>query len=137
MCACLESFGLYVDPNAAIEVTTQHCTSIGLVTIFIGLVIYSIFDRFVYEHEYRSIWTPYLFIVYAFICPPWRALPLIETDVFYYRTNYYLLWTIFTVVLFMFCIRIYRQLRVRCVERKKKTRISSQIEQITTGAATQ
>jgi len=133
MCAIVESIGIYLDPNAILPKSIHICTTIGLLIIFILLFIYFLFDRFIYENEFWSIWTPYLFIAYTFICPPLRQLSFLESDIVSNNFNYYLLWTVFCFTTMIICIRLYRQISITCRQTKKKIRISSHIEQITSG----
>jgi hypothetical protein len=130
-CAIVEYLGIYLDPNATEPTSTRFCTTIGLLIMFFLLLIYFLLDRFVYEHEFRSIWTPYLFVAYVFICPPLRQVALLETDATSNRFNSALLWMLFGSAVLMMCLRLYRRLMVKCKASKKKTRISSQIEEIT------
>jgi hypothetical protein len=130
MCATVEYIGIHLDPNATSTIVTSTCTTIGLLIIFIFVVIYFLLDQLMYENEFWSIWTPYVFIAYAFICPPLQQLSFIEnTNDF----NYYLLWALFSFTILVIFIRFYRQVSSVCRQRMKKIRISSHIEQITSG----
>ncbi|UJR09786.1 hypothetical protein I4U23_014013 [Adineta vaga] len=131
ICAIVEYIGIYLDPHVILSTTTSFCTTIGLIMIFFLLVIYFILDRFVYEHEFRTIWTPYVFITYLFLCPPLRQSALFETDSISNDVNYYLFWMIFSSAVLMIFIRLYRQISSNYGQSKKKIRISSHIEQIT------
>ena len=133
MCACIECLGLHWDPNVNQSTSMHQYTTIGLAVTLVALLVYFLFDRCVYEKEFRSIWTPYLFVGYIFICPPLRQLSLLETNGVTDPTNYYLLWIIFGVCLLMVIVRLGRQLSMRCGKMRKKIRISSHIEQITSG----
>jgi hypothetical protein len=130
MCATVEYIGIYLDPNATSIKVTSTCTTIGLSIIFVLVLIYFLLDQLVYENEFWSIWTPYFFIAYAFICPPLRQLSLIEN---FDNFNYYLLWALFTFIILIISLRLYRQISIVYRQRKKKIRISSHIEQITSG----
>jgi hypothetical protein len=131
MCAIVEYIGIYLDPNITLPKTTSICTTIGLLIIFFFLLIYFLLDRCIYENEFWPIWTPYLFIAYAFICPPLRQLSLLESDIVSNNFNYYLFWVLFSFTVLIICIRLYRQISITCRPTKKKIRISSHIEQIT------
>ena len=133
MCACLECLGLHWDGNVTQSTSMHRYTTIGLAVTLVCLLIYFLFDRCVYEKEFRSIWTPYLFVAYTFICPPLRQLSLPETNGVTDPTNQYLFWIIFVASLLMMIIRFCRQLAMKCGQRGKKIRISSHIEQITSG----
>lgn len=133
MCAIVEYIGIYLDPNATLPSSTSICTTIGLLIIFFLLLIYFLLDRCVYENEFWSIWTPYLFIAYVFICPPLRQLSLLENDAVSNDFNYYLFWVLFSFTILLIVMRVYRQISMACSQRKKKIRISSHIEQVTSG----
>jgi hypothetical protein len=104
MCAIVEYIGIYLDLNPALSASTSVCTRIGLVIMYVFIFIYFLLDRFVYENEFRSIWTPYFFITYAFICPPLRQVSLLETDMV---LNYYLFWGLFSMSVLMLCMRVF------------------------------
>jgi hypothetical protein len=123
MCAIVEYIGIYLDLNAALSTSTSICTTIGLLMIYFFLFVYFLVDQFVYNNEFWSIWTPYLFIAYAFICPPLRQVSLLETDIVSSNLNFYLLWGLFMMTVLMICLRLYRQM-------KKKKRINSHDEHI-------
>jgi hypothetical protein len=131
MCATVEYIGIYIDPNATLPNSTSTCTTIGLLIIFILLLIYFLLDQLVYENEFWSIWTPYFFIAYAFICPPLRQLSLFENEIASNNFNYYLLWALFSFTILIISLRLYRQISIVYRQGKKKIRISSHIEQIT------
>jgi hypothetical protein len=133
MCATVEYIGIHLDPNLTLPRSTGICTTIGLLIIFIFLLIYFLLDRLIYENEFSSIWTPYLFIAYVFICPPLRQLSLLESDVVSNNFNYYLFWALFSFTLLIIIIRLYRQISIICRQRKKKIRMSSNIERVTSG----
>jgi hypothetical protein len=101
--------------------------------IFILLLIYFLLDQLVYENEFWSIWTPYFFIAYAFICPPLRQLSLLENEIASNNFNYYLLWALLSFTILIISLRSYRQISIVYRQGKKKIRISSHIEQITSG----
>jgi hypothetical protein len=124
MCATVECIGIYLDPNAVLPRSTTICTTIGLSIILFLLLVYFLLDRFIYENEFRSIWTPYLFITYVFICPPLRQLSFLESDLVSNNFNYYLFWVLFSLSVLIICMRLYRQMA-------KQIRISSHIEQVT------
>ena len=119
ICAGIEWIGLSftIRPSLAVQ--------IGLILIVTFLLLYSLFDRFVYREEFRSIWTPYLFFGYIFLCPPLRSVAFLESDPF----NDLLFWLIFIISIWMIVTRLISQ----CRTRKKKTRINSNIEQISAG----
>ena len=129
-CAIVEYIGVYLDPNATSPTSTGFSTTIGLIIMFFLLLIYFLLDRFVYDHEFQTIWTPYLFIAYVFICPPLRQSALLETDMISNNLNYYLFWLVFTSAILMIFIRLYRQISSKYGRSKKRIRISSHIEQI-------
>jgi hypothetical protein len=131
MCATVEYIGIYIDPNATLPNSTSTCTTIGLLIIFILLLIYFLLDQLVYENEFWSIWTPYFFIAYAFICPPLRQLSLLENEIASNNFNYYLLWALLSFTILIISLRSYRQISIVYRQGKKKIRISSHIEQIT------
>ncbi|CAF1168589.1 unnamed protein product [Adineta steineri] len=131
-CAIIEYIGIHLDPNTVSPTFTSICTTIGLTIMLFLLFIYYLLDQFVYKDEFRSIWTPYLFIGYIFIYPPLRQLSLLDTDVNSNNLNYYLFWIFCTITILMICIRLYQQISVKCKRSKKKIRISSHIDQVTT-----
>ena len=106
MCATVEYLGIYLDPDAIHPKTISTCTTIGLMMIFFLLLIYFLFDQLVYEREFSSIWTPYLFIAYAFICPPLRSLSFLETENHF---NSFLFWVLFCFTLSIMVTRFFRQ----------------------------
>ncbi|CAF0937992.1 unnamed protein product [Adineta ricciae] len=130
ICAIVEYIGIYLDPNAVSSTSISFCTTIGLIVMFFLLLIYFLLDLFVYEQEFRSIWTPYLFTGYVFICPPLRETILFEPETISNNVNYYLFWLVFSSAMLMVLIRLYRQISLKCGKSKKRIRISSNIEQI-------
>lgn len=106
MCASMEYLGIYLDPDAIKPETISICTTLGLSIIFFLLFIYFLFDQWIYTIEFSSIWTPYLFIAYVFICPPFRSLSFLETET---HLNYYLFWVLFVFTLFLIIIRFLRK----------------------------
>lgn len=130
-CAVVEYLGLHFDRTDVTAATTHFCTTVGLLIVLVLLLSYFLLDRCVYEHEFRSIWTPYLFIGYVFICPPLRQSALLETDATSNQVHAYLLWAIFSSAVLMVLVRVYRRIASKCRSAKKKIRISSQIEEIT------
>ena len=125
MCATIEYIGVYLDPNATLPTSIGICTTSGLLIMLSLLLIYFLLDRFIYENEFWSIWTPYLFVAYAFICPPLRQLSFIETDIVSDNRNYYLLWALFSTTILVICTRLYRRVSLRYRRTMKKTRINS------------
>ena len=115
ICASIECIAFHFDPDAAV---VTLATRIGLSIIFILLL-----DRFVYENEFRSIWTPYIFIAIAFICP---LLSLI-TDYF----NYYLHWAFFSTTILIILFRISGYIVIKYRQMKAKSRINKYIEPVT------
>ena len=136
MCATVEYIGIRLDPNVVLPKTTNVCTTIGLLIMFLLLLAYFLLDRLVYEEEFWSVWTPYLFIAYVFICPPLRQVAFLENETVSNQFNHYLLWVLFGFTLLIICMRLYRQISFGCRRRKQKIRISSHIEQVTSGIET-
>jgi hypothetical protein len=126
VCAIVEYIGIYIDPNATLPTSASICTTSGLSIVIFLLLVYFLLDRFVYENEFRSIWTPYLFIAYAFICPPLRHVSLLETDSLSNNLNYYFFWILFGLTILLVCIRLYRQISIKC----RQIRVNSHIEQV-------
>jgi len=106
-------------------------TIVGLSIVFILLLIYFFLDQFIYENEFRSIWTPYLFIAIAFHCPPLRHLLSNETDLVPIDFNFYLLWAVFITTILIILIRIGRQIFIKYREIKRKSRLKFSLEQNT------
>ncbi|CAF2385991.1 unnamed protein product [Rotaria sp. Silwood2] len=127
ICASIEYFIFYL--NSYFQLSTLP-TTIGLSSVFIFLLIYFLLDRFVYENEFYSIWTPYLFIAIVFICPPLRGFLSSEIYLITDGLNFYLLWAIFSTAIIMILIRLYRQIFIKYDEMKRKQRIHSFIEQV-------
>ncbi len=92
-------------------------------------MIYLFLDQFIYENEFRSIWTPYLFLAITFHCPPLRRLLLNEIDLITNDLNYYLFWVLFITIILIILIRISRQIYVKYREKKTKSRVRSFLEQ--------
>ena len=127
----MECLGVHRDPDATVPTSIGTCTTVGYLMILSYLVIYFLLDRFVYEEVGRSIWAPYLFLAYVFICPPWRQLSSLNSDSATHRINDSLLWVLFSLTILMICIRVYLQVS-RQRRSTKKVRISSHIEQVVT-----
>ncbi|CAF0928688.1 unnamed protein product [Rotaria sordida] len=127
ICSSIENFIIYLDSYFKLPTLP---TTIGLSSVFILLLIYFLLDRFVYENEFYSIWTPYLFITIIFICPPLRRL--LSSDIYLITDglNFYLLWILFSITIIMILIRLYRQIFIKYEEMKRKQRIHSFIEQV-------
>lgn len=127
ICATVEYIGIYLDPHAILPLSTSICTTIGLLTVFIIVFIYFLIDRLIYENEFWSIWTPYLFLLYAFLCPPLRQVSLLENEIISSQFNYYLFWIVFGFILLLLCLRVYQQIAIGF---RKKIRINSNIDEI-------
>ncbi|CAF3396202.1 unnamed protein product [Rotaria sp. Silwood1] len=126
ICASIEYFTVYLDSYFKLSTLP---TTMGLSSVFILLLIYFLLDRFIYENEFYSIWTPYLFITIVFICPPLRRLLSSEIYLITDGLNFYLLWALFTTTIIMMLIRLYRQIFIKYEEMKRKQRIHAIIGQ--------
>ena len=104
-------------------------TTIGLLIIFTFLVIYFLLDQFVYEREFRPIWTPYLFIATAFNHLPLRPLSPTEMNLVMSNFNFSFIWILFGITIMMIFIRIGRQLHITWRAMKTKKRIHTNVEQ--------
>ncbi|CAF1589707.1 unnamed protein product [Rotaria sp. Silwood1] len=131
MCATIEYIGMYLDLHATVPISINICTTIGLSIILFLLVMYFFLDQFIYKNEFWSIWTPYLFIIFAFIGPPLRQLSFFEIDVIQNDLNYYLYWILCSITILILSIRLFRQIFVICCRTTKKKSINSHTEQVT------
>ena len=125
VCATIESLGLNFTPNPSIFPSLHQYTTMGLLIFLLLILLYSIFDIWIYKKEFRSIWTPYIFFGYIFLCSPWRQNSSTNN---FHPVNEILLWSIFVVSVGMFVVRFVRLTRMK--SSKKKIRINSHIEQI-------
>ncbi|CAF2758341.1 unnamed protein product [Rotaria sp. Silwood2] len=133
MCATVEYIGIYLDLNATLPLSISTCTTIGFSIMLFLLFVYFLLDQFIYKNEFWSIWTPYLFIAFAFIGPPLHQLSFLETDIIQNDLNYYLYLILCGMTILMLSIRLCRQICFTCCRTKKKKRINSQTEQVTSG----
>ena len=86
--------------------------TIGLSIALLLLITYFILDQFVYRAEFRSIWTPYLFLSTVFLSSRLQQFLSTELDTNPDARNVYLSWTISGVIISLMLIRIVR-LRLR------------------------
>ncbi|CAF2124134.1 unnamed protein product [Rotaria magnacalcarata] len=117
ICAAIEHFTYYLSSYFQ-RVTLP--TTLGLSAALILLTIYFLLDQFVYEKEFYSIWTPYLFVTVIFIAPPFRDYVASEVHLITQGLNYYLLWALFITAMLMILIRLWRQTSMKYNEMKKK-----------------
>jgi hypothetical protein len=110
ICSSIEAFAVHFDPSKSI------ITTIGFSIVLIILLVYFLLDQFVYENEFRSIWTPYLFIGIMFHCPLFTH----EINFISDHWNSYILWSIFLLTTILISIRISRQIFIKYYERKRK-----------------
>lgn len=113
----IEQYAHYLTPY--IETITLP-TTLGLSIAYVLLIVYFLFDRFIYENEFWPIWTPYLFITMIFICPPLRHFITEESQLITEGLNYYLLWILFLTTIIMMVVRIWRQIYLIRAEINKK-----------------
>ncbi len=121
ICSIIECLAFHFDPTVQ---SLTLITTIGLSIVLILLLIYFLLDQLIYENEFRSIWTPYLFIAIIFPCPPLRKLLTNEID----DWNVYFLWALFSITILIISIRIVRQLWINYRQRKTKAAIKLSIE---------
>ncbi len=128
ICSSIECIAFHLDPNVTFQTLA---TTIGLSIVCILVSIYFLLDQFVYENEFRSIWTPYLFMTIIFICPPLRQLLPTETYLITDDLNFYLLWALFSTTILMLLIRICRELFLKYRAMKLKSLMKSYIPHTT------
>ncbi|CAF1994104.1 unnamed protein product [Rotaria magnacalcarata] len=127
MCATVEYVGMHLDRDVVLPISISIGTTIGLSIILFLQIVYFILDLFIYKNEFRSIWTPYLFIVYIFSGSTLRQLSFLETDNMLNDLNYYLYGALCCSALLMLIILLFRQIFVKCCRKTKKARASSQV----------
>jgi len=110
ICSSIEIFAFHFNPNQSI------ITTIGLSIVLILLLLYFLLDQLIYEYEFRSIWTPYLFLAIIFHCPLFGH----EINSIPDNWNSYILWSIFLTTIFLILIRISRQIFIKYREKKRK-----------------
>ncbi|CAF3255305.1 unnamed protein product [Rotaria socialis] len=126
MCATVEYVGTHMDRDVGLPISLSIGTTIGLSIILFLLIVYFILDLFFYKNEFRSIWTPYLFIVYIFNGSTLRQLSFLETDNMSNDLNYYLCGALCCSTLLIMIILLCRQIFVKCCRKMKKAPTSSQ-----------
>lgn len=110
ICSFLETIAVYFDPTKSIM------TTIGLSIVLILCLVYFLLDQLIYENEFRSIWTPYLFLAIIFHCPLFGH----EINSISDHWNSYIFWAIFITIILFILIRISRQIFIKYRERKQK-----------------
>ena len=119
VCATVESLGLNFTPDPSLLPSLHPYTTIGLLLVLLVVLLYGLVDLCIYKKEFRTIWTPYIFLGYVLVGPPWRRSS---------STNEFLLWSIVVVVSVLLVVRLCRLTKRAAT--KKKIRINSHIEQI-------
>ncbi|CAF3333981.1 unnamed protein product [Rotaria socialis] len=134
ICAAIEQFIYYISSYFQMMLFP---TTLGLSVALILLTIYFLLDQFVYENEFYSIWTPYLFVAVIFIAPPFRSYISSELHLITQGLDYYLLWALFITAMLMILIRLWRQISMKYNEMKKKKKQNNlYAEQVTFQAET-
>jgi len=129
----VEYYGGYVDSHLDPPIpfaSTNLCGTIGLSVGIVLLLIYFCFDQFVYSKEFQTIWSPYIFVFVAFLCPPLRKLGPIQQDIPFNDRHVYLLWTIFSLTTTMIVIRLIRNIYNRY--RTMKNRLEMNLPRLQT-----
>ena len=136
ICTAIEWFGAHFHAESVSLVAVDIPTSIGLTVILVLLLIYSCLEHMVYWQELRSVWTPYLFLLIAFVCPPLRPWVFIQSDPTNKEWHDYLFWALFGTTMLMLCVRSIRQGSRKCRELRKKLRVQSYLKQVNSGGET-
>lgn len=126
LCSSIESFTFYLGLNFN---RVESATTIGILIVLFLLLIYFVLDQFVYEAEFWSIWTPYLFVGIIFNAPSLRQLLSAEPYIISNELNFYLHWALFGTTIMITLIRVGRQLYTVYQQRKKKEPVKTSIEQ--------
>ncbi|CAF0783192.1 unnamed protein product [Adineta ricciae] len=82
--------------------------TIGLLISLLLFITYFILDQLVYQEEFQSIWTPYLFLATVFLSSRLQQFFTTEPDPNPDTQNVYLSWTISGMIVLLVSIRIIR-----------------------------
>lgn len=117
ICSAIECFAYHLDST---KISSSLLTTICLSSTIIIILIYFLLDRFVYDNEFRSIWTPYLFLAVIFYDTSMNQYYKQEKD-----SNTYLYYSTFILIIFLLLVHFSRQIYLKCCQRKKQSHINS------------
>ncbi|UJR36315.1 hypothetical protein I4U23_029043 [Adineta vaga] len=104
ICSLIECVAFHFNTDLALV------TTIGLSIGLVFLIIYFLLDQFIYEDEFQSIWTPYLFLTIVSLSPLLNQFISTDTNPW----NIYFGWILFTLATIMILTRIVRYKLRQC-----------------------
>jgi hypothetical protein len=107
MCNALEWYADHLQSTMASLIPFHSCAAIGLLFACLLLVLYFSLDQWVYRDEFRSIWTPYIFVLIVSIDPLIEQIQSSNLD----HHDHYFQWLLAGMTALMICIRLLRRVR--------------------------
>ena len=102
ICSSIECIAFHFEEQLSLIRT------IGLLISVVFFITYFILDQLVYQEEFQSIWTPYLFLAIVFLCSRLQQFFTTEPNPNPDTRNVCISWSICGLIVLMVSIRIVR-----------------------------